>query len=81
MYGQLYCLAFCYFDSYNGLDLSDFAVSLWVIFIVIYRLPVSWCDSNQVKIDGKDVTSSIARQTTSRPFAYVVSSEDNPFEH
>lgn len=37
--------------------------------------------SEQVMVDGKDVTSSIVSQSTSRPFAYVVLSDDNPFEY
>ena len=36
--------------------------------------------NKQVKVDGKDVTSSIASQTTTQPFKFVVPSEDNPFE-
>jgi hypothetical protein len=33
----------------------------------------------QVKVDGKDVSSNIVRQTTSQPFKYVVP-KDNAFE-
>jgi hypothetical protein len=34
----------------------------------------------QVKVDGKDVSSNIVRQTTSQPFNYVVP-KDNAFEY
>jgi hypothetical protein len=34
--------------------------------------------SQQVKFDGKDISSDIVKQSTSQPFAYLVPSEDNP---
>jgi hypothetical protein len=33
----------------------------------------------QVKVDGKDVSSNIVRESTTHPFTYTIKSSDNAF--